>query len=188
MIHDDSVQIAATSPVRRRALARVRRGDGAPGGARKRGPCCGGIGNFLPCKALKIPKWEKNPNSQAAQQSFEPTRLCRRIAARDGSRQKRSRPEMAPQRLIRLNQRREMVWSRKRRPTRSGTGACGSLARLQLTFRGPAERLAREARRALGVGCRPGSRVDQGRRRTRSWSLSRGGGAMEAEIFRLAKP
>ena len=102
MTNDDSVQIAATSPVRRSALTRVRRGDGAPGGARKRGPRCGGIGNFLPCKALKIPKWEKNPNSQAAQQSFEPTRLCRRIAARDGSRQKRSRPEMAPQRLDKI--------------------------------------------------------------------------------------
>src|ERR1700678_4188858 len=90
MTNDDSVQIAATRRVRRRALARVQRGDGAPGVARKRD------GNPLSRKVLKIPKWEKNPNSQAGQQSFEPTRFGG-IAAREGE-AKQSRPEMAPQR------------------------------------------------------------------------------------------
>jgi hypothetical protein len=55
MTYDDSVQIAATSPARRRALARVRIADGASGVARKRGLRCGGIGNFLPGKGLRIP-------------------------------------------------------------------------------------------------------------------------------------
>ena len=73
MNHDDSVQIAATRLARRRALARVRRGDGASGGARKWGSRCGGIGNHPPCKGKgsRTPKWEKNPNPRAARQSFE---------------------------------------------------------------------------------------------------------------------
>ena len=111
---DDSVQIAATSPARRRALARVRRGDGAPGAARKRGSRCGGIGNFLSRKALKIPKWGKNPNSQAGQQSFEPTRFGG-IAAREGSRQNGVARKWRRNGLIRLNPRPEMVVSRKPR-------------------------------------------------------------------------
>src|SRR5271163_2370707 len=100
--HDHSVQIAATSPVQRRALARVRRGDGASGVARKRGSRCGGIGNFLSRKALKIPKWEKYPNSRAARQSFEPARFGRGTEAREGWTAKRSRPEMAPQPLDKI--------------------------------------------------------------------------------------
>jgi hypothetical protein len=102
MINDDSVQIAATRPARRRALTRVRRGDGASGVAWKRGSRCGGIGNYPLCKGSRIPKREKNPNSRAARQSFEPTRFGRRIAAREGSTAKRSRPEMAPQRLDKI--------------------------------------------------------------------------------------
>jgi len=105
---------------------------------------------------------------QAARQSFEPTRFGHRIAAPDGSRQNEVAGKWRRNGLIRLNPRREMVWSRKPRPTRSGTRARGSRARLRLTFRGPAERLARKARRAVGAGCRLGSCVDEGRRRTRS--------------------
>ena len=78
MNNDDSVQIAASSPC-----------DGA------RSPGCGET-------TAPGTQWEKNRNSQAAQQSFEPTRLCRRIAARDDLRQKRSRPEMATQRLDKI--------------------------------------------------------------------------------------
>jgi hypothetical protein len=165
MTNDDSVQIAASSPC-----------DGA------RSPGCGET------------TARRGPNGKRIVTRKPLNNLLNRRVSVAGSRRETARGKNGVARkwrrngLIRLNPRREMVWSRKRRPTRSGTGACGSLARLQLTFRGPAERLAREARRALGVGCRLGSRVDQGRRRTRSWSLSRGGGAMEAEIFRLAKP
>jgi hypothetical protein len=104
MTHDDSVQIAATSPARRLALARVRRGDDASGVARKWGSRCGGIGNYPPCKGKgsRTPKWEKNPNSRAARQSFEPARFGRGIEAREGWTAKRSRPEMAPQPLDKI--------------------------------------------------------------------------------------
>jgi hypothetical protein len=160
---------------------RRQRSDRGEQPVRRRAPGCGET-------TAPGTQWEKNRNSQAAQQSFEPTRLCRRIAARDGSRQKRSRPEMAPQRLDKIE-------------SAPGNGMVSEACTHKIWYRGvrlpcptpadvprPGGTPREGARRALGVGCRLGSRVDQGRRRTRSWSLSRGGGAMEAEIFRLAKP
>ena len=68
MTHDDSVQIAATSLARRRALARVRRGDGASGVARKRGSRCGGIGNHPPCKQ-RLENSQMGKESQLASRS-----------------------------------------------------------------------------------------------------------------------
>jgi hypothetical protein len=136
MTNDDSVQIAASSPC-----------DGArPGAARRR---------------------RRGPNGKRIVTRKPLNNLLNRRVSVAGSRRETTRGKNGVARewrrngLIRLNRRREMVWSRKRRPTRSGTGACGSLARLQLTFRGPAERLAR------GRGARSASVVDSARASTR---------------------
>src|SRR5277367_4080631 len=75
MTHDDSVQIAATSPARRRAVTRIRRGERASGRdavvdvvasgpgrtpvAREVGSAARSRGNFPPCKALKTHKMRK---------------------------------------------------------------------------------------------------------------------------------
>ena len=149
MTHDDSVQIAATSPARRRAFARMGRAERASGrdtigdvaSGPGRTPVAGRWdrrrdrgGNFPPCKALKTHKMRKesrfcaSPFHGPAERPEHPggrrdTRLARGsraggdpepivdllnrgdsvagIAAREAD-GKRSRPEMAPQRLEKI--------------------------------------------------------------------------------------
>ena len=104
---DRGDQPGATARPRRRA-ARRRRAGVAP----KRGSRCGRIGNFLPCKLLTLSTCDFNRNSQAARQSFEPTRFGG-IAAREGTRQNGVVRKWRRNGLIRLNPRPEMVGSRK---------------------------------------------------------------------------
>jgi hypothetical protein len=161
---DRGDQPRATARARRRAARRRRAG----------GRTEEGIALRRVWKSSALQRLENSQTGKESQLRKPVTKLSnRRVSV--GSRRERARENGVARKwrrngLKRLNPRPEMVVARKTRPTRSGTRARGSRARLRLTFRGPAERLARKARRAGGAGCRLGSRVDQGRRRTRSWN------------------
>ena len=120
MGNDDSVQIAATSSGRRRALARMWRGERASGRemvggivvpvgaapiARNRKSAWRPTGKFSALQSI-----ENSQNAEGISILREPVPCAGRalaaslagIAAREGMTAKRSRPEMAPQRLEKI--------------------------------------------------------------------------------------
>jgi hypothetical protein len=153
---DDSAQIAATSSGRRRALARMWRGErvsgretvggivvpiGAAPIARNRKSAWRPTGKFSALQSI-----ENSQNAERISILREPV-LCAgrslaaslaRIAAREGPTAKRSRPEMAPQRLEKIE-------------SAPGNGSLGSLeptnmvhgARLTQRSLGPVQLLAK---------------------------------------------
>ena len=121
---DDSIQIAATSPAQRRAHGTMREASGtrrphtsfsaiAERRSSGRGePRCDRRGNFPPCKALKSHEMRKetrsgsvpaSPSRRRPPPSRSSTSRTEALRRPDrGARGRRSRPQMAPQRLEKI--------------------------------------------------------------------------------------